>query len=275
MSDAPLNPKPAPAEQLRGPRPHWLTRYSFRTIRTTAMYLARAGSDVLFPPRCVLCSLDLAAERHPSMLCSDCIAHLGPETWVGCRRCGGELPSEKLVADRCPRCEKSPLRFDTVVVLGNYHAGLKDVVVRMKRPSYETLITAMGRLLAYRRERELAGLNVDLIVPIPMHWTRWLARGVNSPELVAECLSSRLRVPLRRHVLVRRRRTSLQRDLRPAERFRNLEGAFRVRRGVDVRDARVLLVDDILTTGATCSEAAKMLRQAGAAMVAVAVVARA
>jgi ComF family protein len=209
------------------------------------------------------------------MLCSECIARLGPETWVGCRRCGGELPTEKLISDRCPRCEKSQLWFDTVIVLGNYHAGLKDVVVRMKRPAHETLAVATGRLLAHRRQRELADLDVDFVVPIPMHWTRWLARGVNSPELVGSCLSRQLRVPMRRRVLARRRNTAPQKDLQPAERFRNLEGAFRVRRGVNLRDARVLLVDDILTTGATCSEAAKMLRQAGAAMVAVAVVARA
>ncbi len=125
------------------------------------------------------------------------------------------------------------------------------------------------------RPQLMVDLEADFLLPIPMHWTRWLARGVNSPELVASCLSRVLRVPVRRRILARRRRTAPQRDLSPAARFRNLAGAFRVRRRAKLRGARVLLVDDILTTGATCSEAAKMLKQAGAAMVAVAVVARA
>jgi predicted amidophosphoribosyltransferase len=84
-----------------------------------------------------------------------------------------------------------------------------------------------------------------------------------------------LNIPVRRRLLVRCRNTLPQAGLQPLQRFRNMRGAFRVRRGAGVEHARVLLVDDVLTTGATCSEAAKMLKQAGASMVAVAVVARA
>jgi ComF family protein len=275
MSEAELKAKLRLTERLRDAAASWFANRRSTAIPATASYLARAECDLLFPPRCVLCLADLPAEHHVSMLCCDCITRLAPEVWVGCQRCGGEIASEKLVAARCPSCEKSRLWFDTVTVLGSYHAGLKDVMVRMKRPAYEALTIAMGRLLAHRRQRNLVDLDVDLIVPIPMHWTRWLARGINSPELVGGCLSHLLRVPLRRRTLARRRNTAPQKDLPPAERFRNLEGAFRIRRGNNLRGARVLLVDDILTTGATCSEAAKMLKQAGAATVAVAVVARA
>jgi predicted amidophosphoribosyltransferase len=103
-----------------------------------------------------------------------------------------------------------------------------------------------------------------------------LRSGVNSPELLAECLGKKLGIPVVR-TLRRRRYTRPQKDVLPHERFRNVRGAFGLRlwHGKRLKDARVLLVDDILTTGATCSEAAKLLKQAGAAVVAVAVVARA
>jgi ComF family protein len=121
----------------------------------------------------------------------------------------------------------------------------------------------------------LAELRADVIVPVPMFWTRRLLRGVNSPEILAESLAGRLDLPVLRRVLVRTRNTLPQFSLPPSERFPNVRGAFRVRRGYDLSGARVLLVDDVLTTGATSSEAARALRSAGAEAVLVAVAARA
>jgi len=175
----------------------------------------------------------------------------------------------------CIRCRKTPLKFDAVVALGSYHAGLRYSVLRMKLPAHDVLSMAFGRLLAERRRELLLGLCADVIIPIPMFWTRRLGRGKNNPEVLASCLAKPLGISARRGVLVRCRNTPPQAGLPPSQRFRNVRGAFRVRRPDVVKGARVLLVDDVLTTGATCSEAAKMLKQAGASMVAVAVVARA
>lgn len=108
-----------------------------------------------------------------------------------------------------------------------------------------------------------------------MHWTRRVVRGTNSPEILAACVAKGLNLPLAMGVLRRRRNTELQPHLRPAERFANVRGAFEIGSEYDMAQARVLLVDDVLTTGATSSEAAKVLKRAGAAMVAVAVLARA
>jgi len=145
----------------------------------------------------------------------------------------------------------------------------------MKRPAHDRLSLAIGRLLAGRRGEQLAGIRADVIVPVPMFWWRRFRRGKNNADVLAHCLAKSLGVPMRRRVLVRRRNTQPQAGLPPSRRFLNVQGAFRVRRPRAVENARVLLVDDVLTTGATCSEAAKMLKQAGAAMVAVAVAARA
>ena len=110
-----------------------------------------------------------------------------------------------------------------------------------------------------------------------MHWSRRFRRGVNSPEVLADCLGRQLRVPVAAGLLACTRNTLPQKDLSPLDRFRNVRGAFRVRcrQAARLRDSRILLVDDILTTGATCSEAAAVLKCSSATAVAAAVLARA
>jgi ComF family protein len=244
-------------------------------LREGVSALATAGCDLLFPPRCAHCERELP-DGAEWLLCSQCLVRLAPATWRGCRRCGSEMPLEvDLAPGACPRCRDAALKFDATVALGSYQAGLRDVVLRMKRPAHETLSVAMGRLLVERRRGELLEHGAHMVVPVPMFWGRRLRRGINSPDIVACCLAVSLGIPVRRNVLVRCRNTLPQAHLSPRRRFENVRGAFRVRRPEAIRDGHVLLVDDILTTGATCSEAAKMLKQAGAASVVVAVIARA
>ncbi|NLF07888.1 MAG: ComF family protein, partial [Pirellulaceae bacterium] len=213
--------------------------------------------------------------RSNIFLCEKCLARLGPKQWLGCRRCGAPVDENHLAADDCPKCKHARFHFDAVVVLGNYHKGLSDAVLRMKRPSHDPLSLALGRLLCELRGDRLRQLEADLVMAVPMHWRRRLATGKNSPELIAQCIAKSIGVPLRSGVLVKHRNTPPQKGLTLARRMENIRGSFRVRRAALVKDARVLLVDDVMTTGATGSEAAKTLKRAGAAMVAVAVAARA
>jgi ComF family protein len=166
------------------------------------------------------------------------------------------------------------LRFDGAVTLGGYEGRLRELVLRMKARREEPLALAIGRWMWRQLGDRLAEMHADVIVPVPMFWARRLLRGVNSPEILSETLSGPLRLPVRR-VLARTRNTLPQFSLPPSERFPNVRGAFRVRGGYDLSGARVLLVDDVLTTGATCSEAARALRAGGAEAVVVAVAARA
>jgi ComF family protein len=244
-------------------------------LRQGISVLATACRGLLFPPRCAACDVELLEADGSWSFCADCLTRLAPLAWPGCRRCGAEVIDGGFSPERCPCCKGLSLRFDAAVILGSYHAGLGDLVLRMKRPMQNGLSRAMGRLLAERRREELRGLGASLIVPIPMFWARWLRRGINNPDVLAGCLGQSLGISVRRHVLIKHRNTLPQAHLPPSRRFENVRGAFRVRDAHAVRGAHVLLVDDVLTTGATCSEAAKMLKQAGAASVAVAVVARA
>jgi predicted amidophosphoribosyltransferase len=165
--------------------------------------------------------------------------------------------------------------FDRTIALGHYEGQLRDLVLRMKEAAGDAVSIAMGRLMMERCGERLAACNIDVVAPIPLHWRRRIVHRTNSAAVLAEVLSAKLRVPRADRLLRRTRPTLRQFDLNPPKRWENVRRAFAVRAGYHLRDAHVLLVDDILTTGATCSEAAKVLRAAGAARVTVAVVARA
>jgi ComF family protein len=244
-------------------------------VRGGVNRLVTNGCNLLFPPRCLCCQTDLDGAASDWVLCTPCLERLAPATWSGCGRCGGQIAESGGAPDRCPLCQGASLRFDAVITLGSYHGGLREIVLRMKRASHGALSAAMGQLLAQRRRDRLVEIRADMVVPIPMFWLRRLGRGMNNPEILAGRLAASLGIPVRKRILVRRRNTLPQADLPPSRRFQNMRGAFRVRRASALQGARVLLVDDVLTTGATCSEAAKVLKQAGAAWVVAAVLARA
>ena len=235
----------------------------------------RQSLDLLFPPQCANCDAEMPCQREDLLLCDRCRGALGPENWPCCGRCGAGVASQ---ADPCEPCRRSRHRqwsFDRVVPLGPYRDALRGAVLKMKRRAGDPLSAAIARLFAQRRGAILAGLDPDLVAAVPMYWTRRLFRGTNSPEILARHLARHLGIPLARGMLIRCRNTLPQADLPPGKRFQNVLGAFRLGAPYDLRSAKVVLVDDILTSGATCSEAAKVFKQAGAAMVVAAVVARA
>jgi ComF family protein len=174
----------------------------------------------------------------------------------------------------CVRCRDRHYHFQAALALGIYQDDLRDAVIRMKQALHEPLTLSMGCLLAETLHERLTEPRPDVIVPVPAHWSKRLLRGVNGPDLLAEALAKRVGIPAVMDLLCCRRRTQKQGTLLPSERQANVRGAFAVRSGYNLQEMHVLLVDDILTTGATASESAKMLRQAGAAHVTVAVVAR-
>lgn len=228
------------------------------------------GLDLVFPPRCVVCRDELA-DGAAAALCDGCQAQIRPPGPM-CPICGGfddPFPTET----GCHFCHNQRFAFDKVIALGRYHGALHGLVLRMKRPAEAPLSIALARLLAHWRQEMFAAAQADLIVPVPMFWTRRVRRGANSPEIIAKSLGRVLGLPSRA-LLGRGRNTRPQVSLPPRKRFSNVRGAFR-RRGGKLDSLRILVVDDILTTGATCSEAAQILKAGGAAWVGVAVIARA
>jgi ComF family protein len=228
--------------------------------------------DLVFPPACVLCQAPLETDDRIH-LCEQCRGDV-VDRRSACDRCGGAAPPATTGAN-CPHCHGARLHFDAVVRLGRYEGLLRTAVLRMKTEKNPGQAIALGDWIFARHGERLRAMNVDAVVPVPMHWSRRIRRGVNSPQLVAERLATHLQVPLAAHLLVRQRRTAIQARLPASRRRANVRNAFRVRPHADLPGARLLLVDDVMTTGATVNEAAKVLKKAGAEAISIAVLARA
>ena len=231
-----------------------------------------AARELLFPPCCAGCGR--ADDDLPGgWLCLACRERLAADLRARCSRCARLAPE---VAADCVDCAAGGKRgFAAVVCLGSYERELRDAVLRTKRAAEFPLAFALANLLLDRQIETMAAWRVDRVVAMPMHWMRRFVRGANGPDLIAQQLSRRLGAADVSRSLVRRRNTPPQASLPPSARHANVRGAFRVRRPSSVAGSRVLLVDDVMTTGSTCREAASTLRAAGATEVFVAVVARA
>jgi ComF family protein len=229
--------------------------------------------DLIFPPSCAFCHGAMATGRE-GLLCSACCEQLADRR-AACTRCGSVIVERADSASDCRQCRGRRFHFDAAIRLGGYEGFRRSAVLRIKRSSERNLAVSLGNFLAAAERDRLRAMALDGIVPVPMHWSRRVWRGTNSPETIAECIARTLGLPLAPHLLSRRRRTAPQASLAPSKRRANVRGAFRAARHPDLPGARLLLVDDIMTTGATLNEGAKELRRAGAGFVAVAVVARA
>jgi ComF family protein len=254
----------------------WSAGATARRWGKRAVRWHRAAVNLLFPPRCALCDADLGDSEDELLLCQGCQEEMAPHDWSTCPRCGAHWGTPARPETQCPACRGTRFSFDAVVPLGSYGGVLREAVLKMKRASGEPLSGAAGELLLRRRGGRIASLGPDMVIPIPMHWQRRWVRRTNSPDLLADRLAKSLCIPLLDRALRRCRNTLPQKDLPPRDRFENVRDAFRVAARSDLRGAGVLLVDDVLTTGATCNEAARLLKNTcGAKMVFVAILARA
>jgi len=234
-----------------------------------------AALDTLFPPHCVFCSVELDSPCMTESLCQACRSSLTQTAEPACLRCGALTPGGISQSDRCGHCQKLDFRFSTAIPYGWYRGDLKQAIKRMKYAHGDPLAAAVSRFAANRWKVALADYSADVIVPVPSYWIRRFQRGTHSPDLFAKQAGKRMGVTTIGGLLQCCRKVNKQSMLSPGDRIQNVQGAFRVAKGYDIRGARVVLVDDVLTTGATANEATKTLLVAGAASVAVAVVARA
>lgn len=207
-------------------------------------------------------------------LCDRCIRDLTELNFRACRRCARPLHlAAKEGSEDCANCRGKRVRFERTYAIGVYAGVLREVVLQMKRSTGESLTLAMGSLLGSQLLREIE-VPPDYVVAVPSHWTRRLQREVNCAEVLVESVTRKIGVPAATRLIRCRRNTRKQGTLLPDERLANVRGAYRVSTGYAISGAKVLLVDDVMTTGATANEIAKILRRAGVATVEVAVVAR-
>jgi ComF family protein len=177
------------------------------------------------------------------------------------------------VENGCLLCRDSTFHFQRTLRLGPYDGLLRDLILRMKYSSGEALAEMLGELWAEHAGQELRALGVAVVIPVPLHWRRRWTRGYNQSEALARSLAYRLGLPCRPRWLRRIRHTPFQTQRSATERRENVKGVFQSRAGEQLKGRSILLVDDVLTTGSTASEAARALIAAGGREVTVAVLA--
>ena len=223
--------------------------------------------NLVLPPECAWC---LQPIDDGQRLCTACRAVFTYEARC-CQRCAMPLPA--VVDDAsCVRCRDQGWRFERVIALGPYRGHLRKAIILMKKPTFEALAAAAGQLLA--EKLRAAGIEPDVVLPVPNHWTRRLAHRTSAAETLAGAVAAASGRPLLLSAVRRVKRTQKQGMLPWSNRQLNVHRAFRVRNPKRIVGRNVVLVDDVFTSGATAAELTRSLLKAGAARVTVAVAAR-
>lgn len=244
----------------------------YRRFARVCSDFSQGISHLFWPGHCLVCQNSI----HPDHdgLCFNCWQELS-ESVVSyyCRRCGRDVSPFGIVDGRCGGCRDKNYQYDGIARVGVYESTLRALILAFKFGEKTELIDRFSEMLRQSLSACHFYEQTDIVVPVPLHWRRQLRRGYNQSYLLAKHVKPKDKTISTD--LVRIRNTQQQWDLTPAQRRRNVKGAFAVRKGHPFCDKVVLLIDDISTSGATLNECAKTLKAAGAQKVYAAILATA
>jgi ComF family protein len=216
----------------------------------------RAIASLFYPSLCTVCSAPVDDSQYVCGPCSRKAPRIKPPF---CATCSEPFQGAITESFSCANCSNRELHFESAV------AGLVRKIVHEFKYGHQQFLRypLADWLLETLDDPRLQGRRFDVVVPVPLHAARKRERGFNQAELLASLFAARAGLPMR-ELLERIRYTTTQTAFDRTERMENLHNAFRLRKNADVRGLRVLLIDDVLTTGSTLSECARVLKAAGA-----------
>ena len=232
---------------------------------------ARIVADLVLPPTCLACRKPVGAAGG---LCPSCWTEMGFIERPYCERLGTPFPNDLGGALLSPAAIVDPPAYERARAAARYGDVARDLVHLLKYGDRLDLAPPLGRWMVRAGAELLA--DADALVPVPLHWTRLWQRRFNQSAALAHAISSIGNVPVADHILARVRPTPPQVGLARSERARNVQGAFAVPKAarIDVKGRKLVVIDDVLTSGATADACARVLRRAGASRVDVLVLAR-
>jgi len=233
----------------------------------------RAWVDFFFPPKCIFCGKS-QGKWVPEQPCSPCLSQIKFFSSPRCPRCGLGFAGKPGEDHLCSDCITEERYFNRARALGPYEGLILEAISRFKYHGVSRLALPLGHLLAEYQDADFALSEFDLVLPVPLHPKRLRQRGFNQSLLLARRISRRRSIPLDFTALLRIHHTQPQTRLSGPERQKNIRGAFVVERPERVTGKKILLIDDVFTTGATVQECSKVLLQAGASQVDVLTLAR-
>lgn len=232
----------------------WSVSHLLRQLRHHGQAVGQGLLDLIYPPHCINCN------SHEGWLCPACLASVDLLHPPICAKCGRPINNGSL----CPPCKEAPPQIDAIRSVARFGGPLREAIHWLKYRNLQALASPLGKLMADNWKAD--PLPADLLIAVPLHPRRERERGYNQAHLLAEALGRETGLPVSKGILSRRRETKSQVDLNAAERKANVHGAFHCEPGrIDGR--RIVLIDDVCTTGATLEACSIALRQAGAASV--------
>ena len=231
-------------------------------LEFVARVLVRGGMNMVLPPHCGSCDTPVDV---PGRLCAECWSNTAFITVSFCDCCGTPFEIEAEPGARCAACLRAPPAYRHARAAMLYRNVGRDLVLALKMTDRTWIAPALGDWMARAGAELLA--DADLIAPVPLHRWRLMARRFNQSGLLAAMLSRGSGTPWSVNLLIRARATKSQARLSANERRRNVQGAFRLRRRHrdHVQGKSILLVDDVITTGATAEACVRALRRAAPA----------
>jgi competence protein ComFC len=241
-------------------------------LRSQLRGVFEAFASLVFPAPCRICArmLDTGNRVPFCYACATALSQALPEPLCG--QCGRPVISTAVAnsvsPSLCHLCRRGAYDFDCVRSFGAYTPSMARAILMLKYGQVTPLGSWFANyLLLEVIRRNSAAFAVDAVVPVPLHSSRLRERGYNQAELIARPLARSLGVPLRSYLLVRTRPRPDKLRLTRRERWETVRGAYAMREGTQVDKLRVLLVDDVFTTGATLDACSRALRRAGATRV--------
>ncbi len=233
--------------------------------------LIRLGVNVLIPPQCPGCHIIL----HDDGLCGECWSCIKRITPPLCIQCGRGFPFAAGI-ERCGRCLTQPPDFDRAIAGFAYNAMSRQLVLGLKSAKRHDVTPAIARMMANAGAELLH--DADWIIPLPLHWTRYFQRGFNQSAELTHAIMKIARIPSEKYrpdLLKRIKKTESQGHKTRQQRLQNMQNAFQVTDPAGcIKASSILIIDDVLTTGASLSSAARCLKKAGATKVVVLLAAR-
>ncbi|MBO7244122.1 MAG: ComF family protein [Alphaproteobacteria bacterium] len=233
-----------------------ITRKFLYFISTTCKNII----DFAFPHVCLCCDNTIEKEK---IFCDKCFSKIIFIQGSICYRCGKKvslLPTEEKIL--CSNCLKKRPIYDKARAVFQYNAVSKNAILKFKNTG--KIEYAHPFVFLLQQAGKDLFLETDLIIPVPMHWKRKLSRGYNQAGILAQILSKKTKIPYNENILIRARHTPKQEKKTKAERIKNVKNAFVVNHPEKIKNKSILIIDDVLTTGATVNNCAKELKKAGA-----------
>jgi competence protein ComFC len=223
--------------------------------------------NIIYPKICLVCKHKLAPKTQ-NLVCVECWGKIRKNLPPFCHRCGRQLKAPFIAKNICVSCLKKDLHFDRAFSPCIYEGSLKELIHDFKYKNKQYLGATLSRLMIdFINEYHVPMDVIDLIVPVPLHKTKLREREFNQAQVLSAHIAEAFNKDVLTDTLLRHRHTRAQAELVADERSINVKDSFSIKEKDPLKDKHILLVDDVLTTGSTASEAAMTLKDAGARIV--------